>query len=247
VTAVPKQVTKSWTEKLILPLLHLTYTAWLPLFLVGYGRNPRTVAANGQVLFLSREVCLDLGGFEGVRDEIVDDVAFCRLAKAQGQRVVFADGTDIASCRMYESASQVWAGFSKNLFEGLGGRLLPLFFVMLLYFAAFVLPYIALAALPWLDVAIFGPAASVGVGVNLLLRSSLALRFGHPVLSVLLHPIAVLGLLAIAVNSFVWSQRDSIKWAGRSYASKKNRDHSLNGPVSRSAAALPAVAPRREA
>jgi chlorobactene glucosyltransferase len=99
VTAVPRQVVGGFFERLVLPLLILTYTSWLPLRLVEVGRRGSTVAANGQLLLMRREVALSLGGFEAVRAEIVDDVAFCRHAKTSGYRVVFADGFHSATIR----------------------------------------------------------------------------------------------------------------------------------------------------
>src|SRR5690606_21452552 len=105
-------------ERLVLPLLPLTYLAWLPLRLVEVGTDARTVAANGQLLLVNRGDYRELGGFEAVKNEIVDDVAFCRHAKRSGRRVVFADGTLMARCRMYDGFQETISGFSKNLYEG---------------------------------------------------------------------------------------------------------------------------------
>src|SRR5690606_11160010 len=54
VSAVPEQFSGTFFERLVIPMLLLTYVAWLPLRLVEWGRNPRTVAANGQLLLLAR-------------------------------------------------------------------------------------------------------------------------------------------------------------------------------------------------
>src|SRR5690606_19376212 len=56
ITGVPEQRTGSLLERLIVPLLHVTYTSWLPLRLAERSRDPRKVAANGQLMVLSREV-----------------------------------------------------------------------------------------------------------------------------------------------------------------------------------------------
>lgn len=218
VTAVPRQVTQSLVEKLILPLLHLTYTSWLPLPLIWLTHDPRFLAANGQVLAFRRDAYDQIGGFEAIKKEVVDDMAICRNAKAAKQRVVFADGHDIARCRMYQSPKEVWEGFSKNLYEGIGAHPLALLFVIALYITTFVLPYVALVA------AVFIPQlllpALAGVGANLLLRLVLAFRHGHHPISVLLHPIGVVGLMGIAINSFVWHTKGAIQWSGRVYSAK---------------------------
>lgn len=224
VTAVPRQHSGSFVERLIMPLLHLTYTAWFPLMLVYRSQDPRFLAANGQLLAVRRNTYDDIGGFEAVRSDVVDDMAICRLAKAAGHRVVFADGYHMADCRMYGSAREVWEGFSKNLYEGIGARLIALGGVLAVYFGAFVLPYVVAAGALVMPQAngLLVPAL-VGVGANVATRAVLALRFKQPVEGLLLHPVGVLGLLAIAINSFRWHRGDSIMWSGRTYAKKSSR------------------------
>lgn len=218
VTAVPRQVTQTFVEKLILPLLHLTYTSWLPLPLIWLTHDPRFLAANGQVLGIRRETYDAIGGFEAIKHEVVDDMAICRLVKSAKRRVVFADGHHLASCRMYQSPKEVWEGFSKNLYSGIGAHPLALIVVVALYVTTFVLPYLALIASFWIPQLLL--PALVGVGINLALRLILAARHGHPLLSVVLHPLGVMGLMAIAVNSFIWHVKGSILWSGRVYATK---------------------------
>jgi chlorobactene glucosyltransferase len=211
-------------ERLLMPLLHLTYTSWLPLFLVQRSADPRFVAANGQLLALRRDAFERIGGFTNVAREIVDDVALCRHAKRSGASVVFADGARIARCRMYRSLPEIWRGFSKNLYEGVGATPLRLTLVILLYLAAFVAPYLvlwlALVAPVWS--ALLWPAAA-GVALNVLLRLALVLRFGQPIEGLLLHPLSVLVLCLLAVNSYCWSARGRVLWAGRSYGNRKQR------------------------
>ena len=220
-SAVPLQRMKSFAERLIMPLLHLTYTSWLPLALVSRSADPRIVAANGQLLAIRRHDLERIGGFSAVAGEIVDDVALCRLAKQRGLRVAFGDGAAMASCRMYASGRALWRGFSKNVYEGLGSTL-ALVVAIALYLAAFVLPYVALvvglAAVPALVV----PAA-IGVGANIALRGLLAWRFHHPWEGLLLHPLAVLSVVAIALNSMRWARGGRLEWAGRRYGARRDR------------------------
>lgn len=223
VTAVPQQVMGTFAERLLMPVLHLTYTAWLPLLLIPLASDPRFLAANGQVLLVGREALARVGGWQSVRHEIVDDMAICRRVKESGGKVVFADGHRLASCRMYTSGAELWAGFSKNLYEGIGGHPLGLLAVVLLYTTCFVLPFVALPVAAALGAAAWTTAAGVGVALNLLTRTLLALRHGHGIAAVLLHPLAILGLLGIAVNSALWSRKGAIQWAGRTYAARAQR------------------------
>lgn len=215
-TAYPKQEMVSFTERLVLPILDLTYVSWLFLPLIWRSRNPRFLAANGQVL-ATRRVAYDIaGGFEAVREEVVDDMAFTRNAKLAGLTVLFADGFSIARCRMYHSGGEVFDGFSKNLFEGIGARAGTLLVVLALYAAAFLAP--------WVAVLFDGPArvaGVVGIAANLVARSALAVRRDHPPEAVLLHPLSIVLFFVIALRSFAWSLRGGVTWRGRTYWRKR--------------------------
>lgn len=221
VTAVPRQLVGSFFERLVLPLLHLTYVAWFPLVLTHLSRDPRFLAANGQLLLVRRKTYDAVGGFEAVRAEVVDDMAFCRRVKVSGDRVVFADGHRMGACRMYRSAAEVIRGFSKNLYEGIGASVFGLIVVLALYLGTFVAPYGLLVA------AIFEPAwlvpGLVAVAMNVVLRVILALRHDQPIEGVLLHPLSVLAFAGIAVNSALWQLRGAVEWRGRAYASRARR------------------------
>jgi len=222
-TVMPRQVMGTVAEQALMPLLAVTYASWLPLFLVHTTQDRRLLAANGQVLAVRRAVYDAIGGFRAVRRSVVDDMALCRIAKDRGHTVVFADGTALARCRMYGSAGELWRGFSKNLFEGLGERTTGLFGVIGLYALSFVVPWLALAA----GAVTGGPllvAGLVGVGANVAQRALLAVRHGHPAWSIAAHPIAVVFLLAIAVNSWRWTRRGAVSWRGRTYASLRERE-----------------------
>jgi chlorobactene glucosyltransferase len=222
VTAATRQATGTWAERWIIPLLHLTYVAWLPLPLVWRSRDPRFLVANGQLLAIRRAALDAAGGWPSVRAEVVDDMALCRRVKETGGRVVFADGHLMARCRMYRGAGEVWRGFSKNLAEGVGGTAGGVLGVIALYGIVFVAPYFGFAAALLGARSLLVPSLA-GLAANVLIRITLALRLRQPMAGILLHPLAVLGLMGIAVNSFRWSRRGDIRWRGRRYASREAR------------------------
>ena len=207
-TALPRQRLGSVGEALVVSLLHLTYCSWLPLALVERVSDPRVLAANGQVLRISRSVYDAIGGFHAVRAAIVDDMALCRLAKQRGHRVAFVPGDRIATCRMYTSGAEAWRGFAKNLYPGLGSPFAALA-VGVMYAVCFVLPWVA-----WP----FAPAASLaGIGANLVQRATLAARFRLPWTTVALHLPSVLAFLGILVTSARWTATGQLRWRGRAY------------------------------
>jgi chlorobactene glucosyltransferase len=228
VTAVPRQQMEGWGERLMMPLLHLTYTSWLPLDLVFRSDDPRFLAANGQVMAMRRSALEEVGGFESVRREVVDDMALARRMKSSGRKVVFADGYDIANCRMYKSTRELVDGFSKNLYEGIGSSVFALMGVIALYAGTFLVPYLGLGASAFPSVRALFPdalwaASACGVLLNVCIRALLVKRFSHPMEGIALHPIAIIGFIAIAVNSCLWHLKDTVKWSGRTYSARSNR------------------------
>ncbi len=224
VTAVPRQRTGGFVEQMMIPLLHLSYVAWLPMTLIHRTRDPRVLAANGQLLLVRRSALEEVGGWARVRAALVDDMALCREVKASGGRVVFADGHEMADCRMYSDPKSLWRGFSKNFYEGIGGHPLALIAVLGLHLVFFVAPYVALPVALLLGAWGVAAAAAIGVVANIALRLIMAARYRHTLLSVLLHPLAVLAMMGVLFESFRWSRRGDIRWRGRSYPARAQRE-----------------------
>lgn len=224
VTAVPRQRTGSFIERLMIPLLHLSYVAWLPMPLIPRTRDARVLAANGQLLLIRRTALEAVGGWTRVRAALVDDMALCRVVKQSGGRVVFADGDQMADCRMYSDGASLWRGFTKNFYEGIGGNPGALIVVLSLHLLFFVVPYLALPVAMLFGAPGLAAAAAVGVAANVSLRLIMALRYGHPLISVALHPVAVLLMMGVLIDSFRCSRRGDIRWRGRSYPARAQRE-----------------------
>jgi glycosyltransferase involved in cell wall biosynthesis len=214
-TAFPRQRAETWLEAVVLPFLPLSFVAWIPLDAVWRSDKPWLLAVSGQLLALRRATYDAIGGYEAVAADVVDDMAICRRAKQTGHRVVFAYAPRSATCRMYGSARELWDGFSKNLFEGLGESALALLAVVVLYLSAFVLPYLRVG---W-ELAGSGVTwpAALGLLSTLWARALLAWRMGHRPLSVLLNPVGALIVLTMALRSAWWSWRGTVRWRGRVY------------------------------
>lgn len=207
VTVVPRQDTPTWAEALVVPLLHLIYTSWLPLDLVHRVRATSILAANGQLILVGKAAVSRAGGFAAVRDAIVDDMAFCRRLKRTGSRVRIVDGHDFVRCRMYQDAQQVVDGFSKNLYAGVGGNPFGLALALGLQLAAFLLPWLVWPTAP--------VAGGLGIAANLAQRALLARRHAQPWRTVVGHPVAIVLLVAIGLRSAWWAHTGRTRWRGR--------------------------------
>jgi chlorobactene glucosyltransferase len=164
----------------------------------------------------------DVGGHRAVAEALVDDFALAKCLRSAGYRVALVDGTRMVSCRMYQSAGEVWNGFSKNILLGLdeattGSR--PWWWGL-----GFAWGYACLFVLPLLHLLSAGNRrlALVEIGWMALLRAVVS-RFMHrPIDEVFSTPLAGLGVMALGINAWLRRRRgDSLRWKGREYNLKR--------------------------
>ncbi len=215
----PRQQVASFAERLAVPLMLAYIYGLLPTWLVPRNPNPAFSGSNGQFMLFRREAYEQIGGHAAVRGVVLEDVIMGRRIKQAGFKQLLPDGRDAVNCRMYRNAGEVWRGFSKNLFAFFNFELGWLVLFLVVNLLAYVGPYVWLG-LGWLTnqppglAWLWLPLGQIALGW--LLRVLLALRFGFNVLDSFLHPISIIYMTAIGINSVRWSRR-ATEWKGRKY------------------------------
>mgnify|MGYP003334815262 CR=1 FL=1 len=211
----PYQETKTWSEILVIPFVHLFILFYLPHWMPG--RQAQLGAANGQFMLFRKEAYLKIGGHESVRGHMVEDIALARRIRSAGLRLVNLDGSrrgasePLVRCRMYGSFREVWEGFTKNLYPSFDGNLPAFCFFQALQFFIFLVPFVLFLKHP------ADPLVWTEIFIILALRLSLAGRFKQSFLGALLHPLGQILVLAIAANSLLQTFRRRLPWKGRHY------------------------------
>jgi hypothetical protein len=139
-----------------------------------------------------------------------------RAFRAAGKRTDLCDATELATCRMYRGASEVWRGLAKNATEGLAspGMIGP---ASLLLFGGQVLPFVLLACAAWLSPPALVMALAAAT-MAYLPRLPAAWRFRQSWLGALLHPLGVALLLAIQWHALARAMTGRpAAWKGRNY------------------------------
>lgn len=218
-SGVPQQETQSFSERLLIPLIHFVLLGFLPIHRMRTRRDPVLGAGCGQLFVAQREAYLACDGHRAIRGTLHDGSKLPRVFRAAGFATDLFDATDIAACRMYSSNREVWGGLARNAHEGLGSPNLigP---ATLLLLGGQVLPFLALAtALLRTPASPLALALSfLGVLASLLPRLIGVVRFRQPLLSGLLHPLGICALLAIQWFAFFRTLRNRPAiWRGRSY------------------------------
>ena len=145
----------------------------------------------------SRDAYEKVGGHAAVKSSLHDGIKLPRAYRTAGMMTDICDATDLAVCRMYRSAGQVWNGLAKNAREGMASpELIGVWTVLL--FGGHVLPFLLVRppwewSLPWL----FDAIPVVAVFLSYLTRFGCAILYRGSWLGAALHPLGVSVLLAI--------------------------------------------------
>jgi len=183
VSPYPQQVAESVAERLVQPLLQWSWLTTLPLRAAEESSRESLAAANGQLLVVDAAAYRRAGSHGAVRDAMLEDVALLRAVKRSGGRGTVADGTALASCRMYDGWPALRDGYAKSLWSAFGSPTGAAVVVATLAVAYVVPP---LAALRGSRVGLAGYAAGVAGRVVTARRTG-----GRVWPDALAHPVSV--------------------------------------------------------
>ncbi|WP_343045116.1 glycosyltransferase [Paenibacillus lemnae] len=227
ITGFPFQIVNSWMERLIVPLMTFTILCHLPISLVRKASSSKFAAAHGGFIFVYRDSYRKAGGHAAIPDQLVDDMALARAFKQAKEPVLLADVHQHVQMRMYHSAAEVWGGYRKNIFDGLGRSISLLLAVSLFYFVLYVFPA-AFMMYSLITMFLFPEShqewglllwTSACVLAGISVKMAADLRQGQPGWLAFLQPISMLLLILLALDSCRTAfTRKGYQWKGRFYS-----------------------------
>jgi hypothetical protein len=218
VSGFPRQVTETWMEWMLLPLIHFVLLGFLPISRMREGTDPAFAAGCGQFLMVKREAYTATGGHAAIKMTMHDGLLLPKLFRRHGYRTDIADLTGLAQCRMYSNARQVWQGLAKNATEGIATPVLILP-ITILFFAGQILPFLLAIWIGTHHVPGFALACVVLALCAAWLPRLLAVgRFQQNWRGAALHPIAISMLLAVQWYAFIRKLKGGeARWKNRGY------------------------------
>jgi len=230
-TIMTRQIMLTFWERTVLPLVMLALSIGFSPRKVN-DPNRKDAIANGQFIFIKRNVYKAVGGHAAIKGSIVEDKDMAVLVKEKGYRLVVADGRKVASTRMYTSLSEMWEGWTKNIYLGLrddrGLLLLGVFGAFLAFTAALLLPLWVVGGVA-LTVAGMGPEGSVVLieavllwGYLLFWRVLASRGMDIPGWYALTVPVGA-GIFAAMMLTSAWNvlSGKGVTWKGRLYSPEK--------------------------
>ena len=206
-TCFPTQIMKSFGEWFVVPLVNFLLLTFLPLRKVYSSPQKSFVAANGQYLLISREAYNRIGSHEAVSDEIVEDMEIARRVKSHKYNMMTLLGDDSVKCRMYSGLKSSFMGFTKNFYSGFNISAAKFILLIILIFFIFLAPFPLL----------FLNSIFVWIVIVLLLGRILVsiISAQNFLYNALLHPIQMIIMFIIGLNSVYQTKVRKLTWKGR--------------------------------
>lgn len=144
-SAFPHQITGTWMEKWLIPMMHFILLGFLPVDRMRLSRQKAYAAGCGQLFMTSKSDYRLAGTHKSIQNSRHDGLKLPAAYRQAGLSTDIVDGTPLASCRMYRSAGQVLRGLAKNASEGIASPALIVPFSSILLGGS-VLPWVGLVA-----------------------------------------------------------------------------------------------------
>jgi cellulose synthase/poly-beta-1,6-N-acetylglucosamine synthase-like glycosyltransferase len=157
-TLIPRFETGSFWERVMIPAWEWVFLMFTLFYRIDDPKTERAAGIGG--FFLVRRTVLDrVGGYEALRDEVMEDLRLAERIKRVGARLMIDRAPALIRTRMYTNFREMWECSTKNWFSGVNFSLpLALFCVLSMYLVAVVPALIAVVSV--LAIAL-GPGAGL--------------------------------------------------------------------------------------
>ena len=200
----PSQVARTFSERMIQPLLQWSWLSSVPLAIAKRSSNPSFAVANGQFFAVTKAALEQSGGYTTIKSEVLDDMQMARVLLRNKFKGTVGNGALIAQCHMYSSWSELRNGYAKSLWKGFGGVFGSIIAIALLVLTGII---------PIISAAMGSPLGWFAFEAVLVSRLISAKITRANLFDSLLHPISSALLIYLIIYS--WLMRGRIQWKGR--------------------------------
>lgn len=144
ISLLPGIETKSFWEKVFMPIWSFAFISFFPLKLFSIFKNKNLSFAIGPFIMVERKFYEKIEGHKSIKDEIVDDVFLARKFKEKGGKIGIFDGKEFIRVRFYRNYSEMKKGTVKSAFGAFSYSYKNLFLFLTIFFIIFGLPFINL-------------------------------------------------------------------------------------------------------
>lgn len=117
-SVAPRHICKSFWEKVIQPIPLGAIPALLPLAKTNDPKS-NVALAIGPFIMIKHSTFKKLDGYQTIKGFINDDTRLAKLVKSSGYKIGIANAQSMMNLKMYDKFSEIWQGWSKNVFLGM--------------------------------------------------------------------------------------------------------------------------------
>jgi cellulose synthase/poly-beta-1,6-N-acetylglucosamine synthase-like glycosyltransferase len=145
-TLIPRFEAQSFWERVMIPTWEWVFLMFTVFYRIDHPKSDRAAGIGG--FFLVRRTVLDrVGGYEALKDEIMEDVRLAERIKRSNARLLIDRAPTLIRTRMYRTFGEMWECSTKNWFSGVDFSFpFALFCVVSMYLVAVVPTLIGLVS-----------------------------------------------------------------------------------------------------
>ena len=221
---MPTLIIRRWDEAALLSFLQVVALWAARPWKVADSRAKRDAVGVGAFNLFRRTAYERVGGFEGSRMEIVEDLGMARKIRREGLRQRIAFGKDLVRVHWAEGAMGVVRITTKNMFSAFGFRISLLLVACAWLLGFCVLPGVeVVAGVRFVGLLVPGVVAVLAMAAA---YKTMARYTGISAWNVLLAPFAAMLLMYAMVRSMATTLRQGgVVWRGTFYSLKELREH----------------------
>ena len=145
-TLIPHFEAGSFWERVMIPTWSWVFLMFTLFYRIHDPKTDRAAGIGG--FFLLRRVALErVGGYEALKDEVMEDVRLAEMIKRSGATLLIDRAPALIRTRMYKTFGEMWECSTKNWFSGVNFSLpFALYCVVSMYSVSVVPPLLALVS-----------------------------------------------------------------------------------------------------
>ena len=217
-TLMPKAEFGSFWERAVQPVI-FGFIASLTRFKNVNNPDHSSAMGFGAFLMFKRSAYETIGGHEGGKADVLEDVLIAKRLKKARLKLLVADAKRLFSIRMYYGFREIWTGWKKNMFLAMKRSIARALYYVFIVLAFLLTPYLILG---WNVVAGTG-ALWAGLSLfGVIMVSAATIKtcdeLGLHRINACLFPIGAVVMAAIMINSMIQILIFSrTEWRGRIY------------------------------
>jgi glycosyltransferase involved in cell wall biosynthesis len=179
--------------------------------------DPRSAnaVASGAFMLIHARVFGEIGGFQSVKGEMLDDVGMARLLKAQNYRVGYRLAPDCLQVRLFKNSRDAFWGTTKNILVAVEGHLWMAIPLIILGVLQNLTPLLAFALGLAKDNGLLLLAGLTTYGIQYFSFFSVRRLLRFQSLKLLFFPLVAIVATCCIVRALVLHAKGAILWRGR--------------------------------